>query len=209
MLTLSKHYMIKSLPLQEAAFTVRQWNRRDLDELAKWPGYPFPYEAFNVSFREKTSEERDRLFHVREDNADMIVLTVDHASRVVMGYISLQQIDWVSREVGNFGFRIEPSWCNKGVGTLVLRKVSQWCFDCGLRTLRIDVAASNTRAVCCYEKTGFVKTGEFWRNGEGLSNIDIGQPRYDFLRPHVRLDGEVPRLRFWWMELEKGNGSDS
>ena len=177
----------------------------DLEELAEWPGYPFPYEPFNYSFNEMNSKEKDQHFHSREENPNRITLVVDHATQKAIGYLSLVQIDLVDRKVGNMGFRIHPSWCNKGIGTLVICKVSNWCFKLGLKTLRLDVAAANTRAIRCYEKAGFVKTEEFWRNDEGLKNIDVNQPQYDFLRPHVRLDRDVPQIRFWWMELVDGS----
>lgn len=193
--------MLKSLPICEEVFTIRPWNRKDLEELAEWPGYPFPYEPFNSSLSEMNSEEKEQHFHSREENPNRITLVVDHATQKAIGYLSLVQIDWVNREVGNMGFRIHPSWCNKGIGTLVIRKVSNWCFKFGLKALRLDVAAANTRAIRCYEKAGFVKIEEFWRNDEGLRNIDVNQPQYSFLRPHVRLDRDVPQIRFWWMQL--------
>jgi RimJ/RimL family protein N-acetyltransferase len=201
MLKPSKSYMLESLPIQVDGFTIRHWNRNDLDELAAWPIYPFPDEGFVFSFKEKTPEERDRLFRSREDRTDTMVLIIDHASHRAMGYISLQEIEWINGEVENIGFRIEPSWCNRGIGTLVLRSVSRWCLDCGLRKLRLDVAASNDRAVRCYEKMGFVRTGELWREAADMKGVDLNQPTYDFLRPHMRHDGAIPQIRFWWMEL--------
>jgi RimJ/RimL family protein N-acetyltransferase len=193
--------MLKSLPICEDELSIRSWNRKDLDELAKWPGYPFPYEPFNSRLSEMNSEERDQHFRSQEDNPNRITLVVDHTTQKAIGCLSLVQIDWLDRIVGNMGFRIHPSWCNKGIGTLVIRKVSDWCFKFGLKTLRLDVAAANTRAIRCYEKAGYIKTEEFWRNDEGLKNIDINQPQYTFLRPHVQLDRDVPQIRFWWMEL--------
>jgi RimJ/RimL family protein N-acetyltransferase len=204
-LDLSKRRMFDSLPFQEAGFTVRHWKRSDLGELATWPSYPFPYEAYNFSFKGKTSEELGNLFHLRENNPDTIVLVFDHESHPVMGYISLREIHWVNREAGNHGFRIEPSWCGRGVGTLLLKMVSSWCFDCGLVKLRLDVAASNRRAVRCYEKVGFVKTGEFWREAEDLKEVNLDQPRYEFLHPHIRREGDIPQIRFWWMESHVHN----
>jgi RimJ/RimL family protein N-acetyltransferase len=133
-----------------------------------------------------------------------IVLVVDYKSHPAMGYISLHQIDWVSGALGNMGLRIELSWCGKGVGTLVLQNVAKWCFNSGLRTLCLDVAASNPRALRCYEKVGFVRTGEFWRDAGDLKDVDLDQPKYEFVLPHVRLDRAVPQIRFWWMRLEKG-----
>jgi len=203
MLSISKQDMLKSLPLREGEVTIRKWNRKDLDLLSKWPSYPFPYEAFNFSFRNRTSEERDRHFKLRENNPNMILMTVDHSTEPAIGYITLLQIDRAAKKVGNFGFRISPSWCDRKVGTLVLRRVCKWCLDCGLEELQMDVAASNTRAARCYEKSGFVKTGEFWREARDLEEIDIDQPQYDFLRPHIRFDGAVPQIRFIWMELRR------
>lgn len=197
----SKQDMLKSLPICKEETSIRPWNRKDLDDLAKWPGYPFPNEPFNSSLSEMSSEERDQHFRSREDNPNRITLVVDHTTQKAIGYLSLVQIDWLDRIVGNMGFRIHPSWCNKGIGTLVIREVSNWCFEFGLRALQLDVAAANTRAVRCYEKVGFVKTEEFWRNDEGLKKIDINQLQYNFLRPHVRLDRGVLQIRFWWMEL--------
>jgi RimJ/RimL family protein N-acetyltransferase len=79
--------------------------------------------------------------------------------------------------------------------------VTTWCFNSSLRVLRLDVAASNLRAIRCYEKVGFVKVGETWRQAPDLVDADLAAARYDFLRPHVRTDKPIPELRFWLMEF--------
>lgn len=202
----SKQDMLESLPIYLDDLSIRSWNRNDLDELAKWPGYPFPYEPFNSILIEKSPEEKDAYFHSRDSNPNRITVVVDHITEQTIGHLSLVQIDWVNRKVGNMGFRIHPSWCDKGIGTLVICGISDWCFRLGLKALRLDVAATNARAIRCYEKAGYVKTQEFWRTDQGLKNIDINQPRYSFLRPHVRLNRNIPQIRFWWMErVNKGD----
>ena len=198
---LSKCDMLTLLPRRAGEYAIRQWRRDDMDELAQWPSYPFPYEAFNFSFRGMSSDELDELFRTREEKPNMIVLVVDHVRQPAMGYFAPQQIDWAARRIGNFGFRIHPSWCNKGVGTLVLREFTRWCLDCGQKVICLDVAASNARAIRCYEKVGFVRTGEIWRQAADLRGADLTDPRYDFLRPHVRVNEGSVRLRFWLMEL--------
>ena len=196
----SKQRMLGSLPIRENGFTIRHWKRSDLDDLATWPSYPFPYEAYTLSFRDKTPEELGNLFRLWEDRPDTMVLAVDHESHPTMGYLSLREIDWLNKKVGNHGFRIEPSWCGRGVGTRILTMVSNWCFDHGLVELRLDVAASNGRAVRCYEKAGFERTGEFWREAGDLKGVNRDQPHYEFLHPHLRREGDTPQIRFWWME---------
>ena len=198
---LSRQRMIESLPICKQDILIRAWKRIDLDEMAKWPGYPFPYQPFNSSLRNMDSQEKDQYFSKREHNPDRITLIIDHQNQRIIGYLALVDINWGSQEIGNMGFRIHPSWCDKGIGSLIIKAVSGWCIEGGIRTLRLDVAASNTRAIRCYEKAGYVKTAEFWRDDEGLKSIDVNQPKYDFLRPHVRFDKNIHQLRFWWMEL--------
>jgi ribosomal protein S18 acetylase RimI-like enzyme len=65
----------------------------------------------------------------------------------------------------------------------------------------LDVAASNARAVRCYEKVGFVRTSAIWHEAGDLYDVDTDEPRYDFIRPHIRnQDGKV-ELEFLVMEL--------
>jgi RimJ/RimL family protein N-acetyltransferase len=120
-----------------------------------------------------------------------------------MALLALIDIDWQLRTVGNMGFRVEPSWCDRGIGTLLLHTVADWCFAQGIHSLRLDVAASNARAIHCYEKVGFAITGEFWRDAEDLRDVDTSQPAYAFVRPHLRRTGTTPQIRFWWMQRER------
>ena len=41
--TLTKNVLLAGLPLSAGEVTVRQWTRQDLDTLAAWSDYPFPY----------------------------------------------------------------------------------------------------------------------------------------------------------------------
>jgi len=193
--------MLAALPIRLASLTIRQWTRKDVDLLGVWPCYPFPYEAFGFSFAKMDSNKRDELFRQRQGQANMIVLVADDAKQPAMGYIALKSMDWGEGIVGNFGFRIHPERCDQGIGTSVLQEVTRWSFDCGMNLWRVDVAASNGRAIRCYEKVGFVRTGEIWRDASDLDGIDTNEPRYAFVRPHIRRDESGTKLRFWLMEL--------
>jgi RimJ/RimL family protein N-acetyltransferase len=199
---LSQQDLVRMLPMERKELIIRTWSRRDIDILASWPGYPFPYEVFNNNLGLLSPQERDEYFQVREDNPDRITLVVDHKSQPVIGYCGLVEIDWKHKMIGNMGYRIHPAWCGKGIGTRVMQCITEWCFGCGIQNIKFDVAASNLRAVRCYKKAGYIKTGEFWRDDEGLKNIDITKTKYDFLRPHVSFTKDIPRLRFWWMECQ-------
>ena len=198
---LNKDILTQSLPISEAPLIVRSWVRADLELLAAWPDYPFPYEGFNFSFKIQPPEVRERVYQDRCARPDRLSLVVDHTDQRTIGYIALTKIDWEDRLVGNFGFRIHPRWVNQGLGTSVLRMVCLWLFDRGFLNIGMDVAASNTRAIRCYEKVGFTIAGEVWRMAQDLENMDLSDERYDFLQQHLRLDGDVPELRFYWMKI--------
>ncbi len=128
----------------------------------------------------------------------------DHATQPCIGYLGLVEIDWPRRRIGNMGYRIHPSWCDRGIGTRVMRLATAWCLDGGIEVLRLDVAGANPRAIRCYEKAGFARTGEFWRQEPRLKDVNLSDPRYDIIRPHVRREGAVPYVRFYWMEARAG-----
>jgi RimJ/RimL family protein N-acetyltransferase len=197
----AKEGMLRTLPLEQGALTIRGWTRRDVDLLASWPTYPFPYEGFEFSFAVMSATERDELFRTRQEKPDTIVLVVDHTQQPAIGYVAPRLIDWVSGTVGNFGFRIHPAWWGRGMGTSVLQQVTRWSFECGIELWRLDVAASNARAIRCYEKVGFVRTGEIWRSASNLNGVDMDEPSYNFIRSHVRQRGAEVELCFWVMEL--------
>jgi RimJ/RimL family protein N-acetyltransferase len=194
--------MLHRLPLEQGELKIRAWTRPDLDLLARWPAYPFPYRGFEFGFATMGPAERDRWFRARQKEAGALFLVVDRRPRpaAAIGYLGLRCVDWQAGTIGKVGVRVHPAWCGRGVGTSILRKVTGWSFEQGFERWQLDVAASNARAVRCYEKVGFVRTGEFWR---GVGNPeDLGEPWYGFVRPHLREQGGRIELRFWVMQLK-------
>jgi RimJ/RimL family protein N-acetyltransferase len=182
---------------------IRAWTRDDLDILAAWPKYPFPYEGFEFSFVSLKPAERDALFAERNEKPDTIYLIFDHADKPGIGYLSLTRINWAGGRVGNFGIRIHPEWVDRGIGTSVLRAICLMCLDFGITSIGVDVAASNSRAVHFYENVGFSTVGGEWRSAPDLKGVAISEICYDFLRPHMQWEGGEPELRFYVMELTR------
>lgn len=207
-MTVSKDDVFDSLPMRAGDITIRLWEREDMDRFAEWPLYPLEFDAFNeafiLRFRRMSPEQREEHFQLREGRIDRLDITADCPDEPAVGYLALVEIDWAGGVIGNMSYRVHPLWCDKGIGTRIMRTVAEWCFEHGFRTLRLDVAASNARAVRCYEKAGFVQTGEFWQDDPWLKTIDIADPKYDFLRPHVRFERDTPQTRFLWMEMRNG-----
>jgi RimJ/RimL family protein N-acetyltransferase len=113
----TKGDMLRALPLVGGGLTIREWTRQDVDLLASWPTYPFPYEGFGFSFARTELTERDELFRARQAKPNAIVLVVDHPQQAAIGYVAPRSIDWENGTVGNCGIRVHPAWCGRGVGT--------------------------------------------------------------------------------------------
>ena len=198
----TKDHMLNALPVCEGPLTLRKWTMADTHARAKWPSYPSEYKDFNFALSGASQEELDRHFLARDQDTGRIPLAADHAEQQVIAYCALHEIDWEKQTVGNVGLRIHPEWCNQGYGPRILRLAGAWCRECGIQRIRLDVGGPNVRAVRCYEKAGMLKAGEFWRAEPSLVGIDIAQKEHEALRPHFRIEGGVPQVRFWLMELK-------
>lgn len=195
-----KGRLSRSFPMVTGELCVRVWERDDVDRLATWPAYPFPFERFDLGYRSTTPGERYRLFERFCAYPDRLLLIGDVGTTQTVMFASLNMINGEKRTIGNMGYRIHPSWCDQGIGTRFIRIIADTCFASGVESFRFDVAASNPRAVRCYEKAGFAIVEEFWRNDDFLQTIDPDAPAYEFLRPHARRVKDLWELRFYWME---------
>ena len=193
----------RQFPVTAGDLGVRLWERDDVDRLALWPPYPFPFERFDLGYRAMSQNERDRAFEKFGSNPDRLLLIGDTGTARTVMFVSLNSVGGNTRVIGNMAYRIHPSWCDRGVGTQFIQLITERSFAAGIEVFRFDVAASNPRAIRCYEKAGFRIVDEFWRQDEDiLGAIDISQPAFDYLRPHVRRVTGGWELRFHWMERE-------
>jgi RimJ/RimL family protein N-acetyltransferase len=155
---------------------MRVWRRDDVEARAAWPPYPPPYEPFTSGLARMSAQEKDSYFAERDEAADRVTLTVDHATQPVIGLVILCEINWQGGIAGNMGVRLHPDWCDKHIGTAMMRAVVRHFTTAGLSRLRLDVAALNTRAVRCYENAGFVPTGSFERDGGTFLWMEARKP---------------------------------
>lgn len=203
--------LLRTLPIDAATVSVRRWQRVDMDTLAGWPEYEFPHRGFEFSFRALSSGQRDAAFQEREADRSRITLVAESADRQLIAYVALLSIDWTRAEVRALSCRVHPQFCGQGTGTGVLRSVVEWAFEGGVCSIALDVAASNGRAIRCYEKVGFSDTGEIWRpftlpvspNQDQAACRDVTAPEPAFLQPHIRLCQGKKELRFRVMEIRR------
>ena len=197
-----KDPLIRNLPIHAEGLLLRLVTRADIGLLSEWPPYPWPHEVFRFSFSGQTADDLDRVYDERLRDDCRITLVVDAAETPVIGYIALVEVDWVKGNAGNMSFRIHPDFCDQGIGSIVMSKVRDWWFGHGMNSLRLDVAATNHRAVRCYASAGFQRAGWFWREAHDLVGKDLSEQKYLFLGDHVNCNAAIPRIRFYWMEAK-------
>lgn len=193
--------LAKTLPRNRSDLTLRVWIRSDVDILARWPSYPFPFQPFNLSCTGRPSAALDSYFAVRDSDSRRLTVVLDSPSQMVIAYLALLEIDYATGVVGNLAVRLHPAYCDHGVGTAMLTLLCGWAEEAELTSLRLDVAAANQRAVRCYGKAGFALLSEFWRDEGNLTLRDLARPEYAFARPHVRECNSALQSRFYQMEF--------
>lgn len=88
------------------------------------------------------------------------ILAIETADGRLIGDIELEQINWRS---GTAEMRIcigHKGYWGKGYGSDAVRTLLNLAFEClKLEMIYLRVYESNTRAISCYEKCGFVRQG--------------------------------------------------
>lgn len=160
----NKTKLLKNLPFEVGCFGIRELEREDIDVYANWPDYPLEYSMFNTSLKEKPLSERDKRWGQYCNSDNSVSLTIDYKDERVIGRFSLVEIDWEKEKVNNMSIRLHPQWCNSGNGAVILKVISRWCFNNGIKTIKFDVLSTNKRAIKSYKNAGFEIIDEFKRN---------------------------------------------
>ncbi|MCP4632008.1 MAG: GNAT family N-acetyltransferase [candidate division Zixibacteria bacterium] len=181
---------------------VRHTTPDDLKQIYNWPLYPKPFECFNVT--DPVSQSPNGKFWWERieapDRNQYSVILPD--TREVIGLHAFVNIDWEKRAVGNMAIRIRADLCNKKYGMESLKPLLKAVLSTGMVCIRLDVAATNIRAVNCYENCGMKIIDEFWRKHEG-EPIDPNNSIYASLIKHLKQEGDDWFVRFYWMEISR------
>ncbi len=175
----------------------------DLPKIATWPEYSARLAALSMN-RQETPRPDGRLWWERIDAPDRCHYSVVlRESGEIIGVHAFVRIDWASATVANMGIRIRADVCDQGYGSETLAPLLKGALDSGIQSIRLDVAATNQRAVRCYDKCGMAIVDEFWREHKG-EPIDPADPKWAPLLPHLRREGDKWMVRFYWMEIDSG-----
>ena len=123
---------------------------------------------------------KDRLFNIVALNDDCL-----------LGSISLDQIDSIHRSATLGIFIGDSNYRGKGIGTEAVNLILEYGFRyLNLHSIQLEVLSANKRAIKCYEKCGFKKTGQsrerLFIDGKYYDNVHMDILDHEFKGSYIR-----------------------
>ncbi len=181
---------------------LRRMVRADLDQIQTWRPFHNP---LSPTWNLRWYGEADMNNWIRgyENDPSRLMFAVALHDGQVIGRLSLRQIRPGQSAV--LGIALGAPWVSHGYGTEILQGFMPFYFNkLGFQVLRLDVAAPNMRAVRCYEKVGFVKTGESFRSVTAMdARAFMETPEYAAHPQFLRRRFGQNMMLFYDMELSR------
>lgn len=100
--------------------------------------------------------EYSQLFGKWNSAADFIVAY----NKDVLGYAILYVNNWNTKVAYITLIAVLPKWQGMHIGKSLLKEAEMLAMEHGMETMKLEVAVSNIKAICFYEKNGYVKESE-------------------------------------------------
>ena len=168
---------------------LRQMTRADVDQMAYWPPYEEP-ELQWANLRLNSTREREDYYEHGRSGATRERFSVFLPDGAVIGTVSLRNVDRATRQ-GTLGIILRSDEVGRGYGSEAVRCLLHYAFSVmGLDRIVLDVAESNARALRCYERIGFTRTGQHL-GGDAIMYVDMEMHRRRFARAERALADRV------------------
>jgi RimJ/RimL family protein N-acetyltransferase len=190
------------MKLQGPHITIRPMQRADLDAMMRWRPFADPlYRPFD--FPSQSRAEHIRWFEWRSKDPSRRLYTIIDEGHQVIGSLTLREIN--GRQSARLGITIGADFVSQGYGTEALKLFLDYFFsETEFARLVLDVAATNLRAVRCYQAMGFRNVGQHYRPASDASyRILQREPHYRHLLRFFRRQGTATQVLFYDMALSR------
>lgn len=186
--------------LRGKAVIIRPQVHADLEIMRGWRPFTDPlFAVYNLPSRSaaKSVRRSAALF----GNPSCRRYTIEDLSGQVIGRISLREV--VDGSSARLGITVGAEWVGRGYGTDALCTFLDYYFGkLGFAVLYLDVAAPNLRAIRCYEKCGFRRVGEEYRDVGANANLAfLRDKKYRHVRHFFIEDGRRKLVLFYEMRI--------
>ena len=133
--------------------------------------------------------EKEYLEKHAKDEATFGIIEIE--TDELIGTISLENIDYISRKATLGIFIGEKEARNKGYGTEAIQLILDYGFNyLNLNNIKLDVLSFNERAIACYKKCGFKEYGRRRKsefvNGKYYDRISMDILKEEFIQSYIR-----------------------
>ncbi len=181
-------------------FTIRPYEPADVRNQRRWPRFVDSL-LVNYNLVVAPGGEAD-YFRNRCRRDNYMRWAVDDHRGKLLAVVSLREIDR-SAGVSRLGITVRADRLGRGYGRRILREfIAHYFRDLGFKRLILDVAAPNQRAIRCYERLGFVKTGSHWQVHSAAADPSADR-QYRDLPDAFRRRGTIIEVRFFDMEIDQ------
>jgi len=187
--------------LRSPRVVIRRMTRADLDAMADWRPFADPlYQPFDFPLR--GTDEYDEWFDWRSKDPTRRLFTILDEGRQVIGSLTLRE---VKDRSARLGITIGADFVSRGYGSEALHLFLDSYFgSMGFEQLKLDVAATNLRALRSYRALGFREVGQHYRPEDHPSYRELRtDPRYRHLRGCFRQVGNDHEVLFYDMVMTR------
>jgi len=194
--------MSPTLPLESSRLRIRPLRRQDLDERQRWTPFNDPLHLI-WDMPACSQRENDNWFNLMTDRRRRLTYGVEDLNGRLVGMISLRDISW--GRSARLGIALSSDHVGQGYGTECLQLLLPYFFlSLKFRKMVLDVAAANLRAVRCYRRLGFQRTGSHWHAVDGPLDPQLFEsPVHAALRRFFRWRWGRAEALYYDMELRQ------
>ena len=181
---------------------LREFVRADVDRWLEWPRHDDPlFHLFNPP--PMSARQRDAYWVNHRQSSSTRQFAVDDLAGVLVGKISLREIDWYARSAV-LGISFRSDRLGQGLGTDAMNTLLGYYFGpLGMEALFLDVAAYNERARRCYERCGFRHLGQHWGEASPDQAGIFRDPEKERLKPLFHWEHGLVRPLLYDMVLRR------
>jgi RimJ/RimL family protein N-acetyltransferase len=147
----------------EDAYAMRQWGTHENPLLFDYNLPPLSDEEIKEWYYYKTIGSNKRYYSVYNEENNFV------------GYMGIKHIRKMLREA-TLGIVFDPNYLNRGYGTEgIITYLNYFFNEMKMKTMYLEVAKFNKRAIRCYEKSGF-KVIDVYLDEFFDQNLDLNDP---------------------------------
>jgi RimJ/RimL family protein N-acetyltransferase len=180
---------------------IRPMVREDVDKIAAWRPSTDP--LYSLWSSQSRSNDNYIRFQAQADDPSRQWYAIEDLAGCLIGRLSLRQIS--RRKSARLGITLGADYVDQGYGTDAIRTFLIYYFrDMGFKKLYLDVAAPNRRAIRCYEKCGFQRTGSHYQDAGSDQRLTfLDDKRYRDIRRFFKKKRGHNVVLFYDMKIQK------